>query len=179
MAQKKNTRLVYIDKKNLDAYERLKPEDFKEFFMAYFTYHTGDDMSKCFSNEYVYNLFSTNYQDKIDHNEAKWQKKADASKENGKKGGRPRKGETAEEARKRKEQEIEPNLDFENEVLEQHSNTPINPIFSAIETPQQNFYTTPPPELSQGLEDPPLMDFMGNQSFMRETYNSFINNNAI
>lgn len=177
MAQK-NTRLVYIDKKNLDAYAALEPEDFKEFFMAYFTYHIGDDMRDCFSNKYVYNLFSTHYQEKIDFNEAKWQNKADASKENGKKGGRPRKGETAEEARKRKEQEIEPNLDFENEVLEQPINTPIKPIFSPIETPQQNFYTTPPPEFSQGLEEP-LMDFRGNQYFMGEPYKSVINNNAI
>lgn len=102
----KNTRLVYIDEKNLKAYESLPAEDFKEFFMTYFTYQDGDDVSKTISNPFVQTLFMAAYADKIKHNEEKWENRAKANRENGKKGGRPRKNNI----------DIEPNTEFEIEA---------------------------------------------------------------
>ena len=102
----KNTRLVYTDEKNLKAYESLPAEDFKEFFMTYFTYQDGDDVSKTISNPFVQTLFMAAYADKIKYNEEKWERKAKANKENGKKGGRPRKNNT----------DIEPNTEFDTEA---------------------------------------------------------------
>ena len=102
----KNTRLVYTDEKNLKAYESLPAEDFKEFFMTYFTYQDGDDVSKTISNPFVQALFMAAYADKIKYNEEKWERKAKANKENGKKGGRPRKNNT----------DIEPNTEFDTEA---------------------------------------------------------------
>lgn len=102
----KNTRLVYTDEKNLKAYESLPAEDFKEFFMTYFTYQDGDDVSKTISNPFVQTLFMAAYADKIKYNEEKWERKAKANKENGKKGGRPRKTNT----------DIESNTEFEIEA---------------------------------------------------------------
>ena len=102
----KNTRLVYTDEKNLKAYESLPAEDFKEFFMTYFTYQDGDDVSKTISNPFVQTLFMAAYADKIKHNEEKWENRAKANKENGKKGGRPRKNNT----------DIGPNTEFDTEA---------------------------------------------------------------
>ena len=102
----KNTRLVYTDEKNLKAYESLPAEDFKEFFMTYFTYQDADDVSKTISNPFVQTLFMAAYADKIKYNEEKWERKAKANKENGKKGGRPRKNNT----------DIEPNTEFDTEA---------------------------------------------------------------
>lgn len=102
----KNTRLVYTDEKNLKAYESLPAEDFKEFFMTYFTYQDGNDVSKTISNPFVQTLFMAAYADKIKHNEEKWENRAKSNKENGKKGGRPRKNNI----------EIEPNTEFEIEA---------------------------------------------------------------
>ena len=79
----KNTRLVYTDEKNLKAYESLPAEDFKEFFMTYFTYQDGDDVSKTISNPFVQTLFMAAYADKIKHNEEKWENRAKANRENG------------------------------------------------------------------------------------------------
>lgn len=87
----KNTRLVYTDEKNLKAYQSLPAEDFKEFFMTYLTYQEGDDVSKTISNPFVQTLFMAAYADKIEYNEKKWEEQAKANRENGKKGGRPRK----------------------------------------------------------------------------------------
>lgn len=87
----KNTRLVYTDEKNLKAYASLPAEDFKEFFMTYLTYQDGDDVSKTISNPFVQTLFMAAYADKITHNEKKWEDAAEKRRENGKKGGRPKK----------------------------------------------------------------------------------------
>jgi hypothetical protein len=87
----KNTRLVYNDEKNLKIYQTLSPEDFKEFFMTYLTYKPGTELEITdFSNPLLYALFLS-FKDKIDYNEAKWEKQAAAKRENGKKGGRPKK----------------------------------------------------------------------------------------
>ena len=91
MKKKKNTRLVFIDEKNLKIYQALSAEDFKEFFMKYLSYKVDDDVEiTVFSRPSLYGLFMM-YKDKIDFNEAKWKKQAEANKENGKKGGRPKK----------------------------------------------------------------------------------------
>lgn len=145
MTQKKNTRLIYIDEKNLQSYRTLKPEDFKEFMMAYLTYQPGDDMSSCFTNEYVYTLF-LQYQDKIDYNESKWEKKANANRENGKKGGRPKK------------QEIEPNHDFENEAPIQPSNIETKPISEPIQSPIEES-NIPIPEVVIKPQNEPFTDY--------------------
>ena len=87
----KNTRLVYNDEKNLKIYQALSPEDFKEFFMAYLTYNVGNNIEVTdFSSASLYGLFMM-YKDKIDYNETKWLNSGNASRENGKKGGRPKK----------------------------------------------------------------------------------------
>ena len=121
----KNTRLVYTDKKNLKAYESLPAEDFKEFFMTYFTYQDGDDVSKTISNPFVQTLFMAAYADKIKYNEEKWERKAKANKENGKKGGRPRKNNT----------DIEPNTEFDTEA-KISPNEPCS-VINDIEVPQE------------------------------------------
>lgn len=89
----KNTRLVYIDKKNLDVYNGLDPEEFKEFFMKYFTYQLGDNVEKSdFSSSALFSLFKSYKEEKIDPNEEKYEEIAKRNKENGKKSmGRPRK----------------------------------------------------------------------------------------
>lgn len=122
----KNTRLVYTDEKNLKAYESLPAEDFKEFFMTYFTYQDGDDVSKTISNPFVQTLFMAAYADKIKYNEEKWERKAKANKENGKKGGRPRKNNT----------DIEPNTEFDTEA----KISPNEPCLAIndIEVPQED-----------------------------------------
>lgn len=99
----KNTRLVYTDEKNLKAYASLPAEDFKEFFMTYLTYQDGDDVSKTISNPFVQTLFMAAYADKITHNEKKWEDAAEKRRENGKKGGRPKKN-----------NDIIPNEEFDN-----------------------------------------------------------------
>ncbi|MEE1226099.1 MAG: DUF6291 domain-containing protein [Bacteroidales bacterium] len=99
----KNTRLVYTDEKNLKAYASLPAEDFKEFFMTYLTYQDGDDVSKTISNPFVQTLFMAAYADKITHNEKKWEDAAEKRRENGKKGGRPKKN-----------NDIVPNEEFDN-----------------------------------------------------------------
>lgn len=87
----KNTRLVYNDEKNLKIYQALPVEEFKEFFMAYLTYNVGDNIEVTdFSNPTLYGLFMQ-FKDKIDYNEEKWERQAAAKRENGKKGGRPKK----------------------------------------------------------------------------------------
>lgn len=87
----KNTRLVYNDEKNLKIYQALSPEDFKEFFMTYLTYKPGSELQITdFNNPLLYALFLS-FKDKIDYNEEKWERQAAAKRENGKKGGRPKK----------------------------------------------------------------------------------------
>ena len=102
----KNTRLVYTDDKNLKIYQSLPDKDFKEFFMTYLTYEIGDDVSKTISNPYLQTMFMAAYADKIKYNEEKWERKAKANRENGKKGGRPPKNNT----------EIQPNTEFDTEA---------------------------------------------------------------
>lgn len=100
----KNTRLIYNDEKNLKVYQSLPAEDFKEFFMTYLTYQKGDDVSKSISNPFVQTLFMAAYADKIEYNEQKWENAAAKNRENGKKGGRPKKA---------KNDDITPNEDFD------------------------------------------------------------------
>ena len=121
----KNTRLVYTDEKNLKAYESLPAEDFKEFFMTYFTYQDGDDVSKTISNPFVQTLFMAAYADKIKHNEEKWENRAKANRENGKKGGRRPKNNT----------ELQPNTEFDTEA-KISPNEPC-PAINDIEVPQE------------------------------------------
>ena len=102
----KNTRLVYTDDKNLKIYQSLPDKDFKEFFMTYLTYEIGDDVSKTISNPYLQTMFMAAYADKIKYNEEKWERKAKANRENGKKGGRPTKNNT----------ELQPNTEFDTEA---------------------------------------------------------------
>ena len=102
----KNTRLVYTDDKNLKIYQSLPDKDFKEFFMTYLTYEIGDDVSKTISNPYLQTMFMAAYVDKIKYNEEKWERKAKANRENGKKGGRPPKN----------NMELQPNTEFDTEA---------------------------------------------------------------
>lgn len=114
MAQK-NTRLVYVDDINLKIYQSLPDKDFKEFMMVYLTYQKGDDVRDKFTNPMTFALFMT-YISKIEYNEDKWEKRAAANKENGKKGGRPKKN----------NQDIQPNTEFEitpNKALNNQSET--------------------------------------------------------
>lgn len=105
--QIKNTRLFYNDEKNLKIYQALSAEDFKELFMACLTYKVGTDVEITdFSSPSLYGLFMM-YKDKIDYNETKWLNSGNASRENGKKGGRPK-----------KQTPIEPNDDFNVETVE-------------------------------------------------------------
>lgn len=74
--ENKSTRLVYVDKNNIETYESLEPNEFKEFFMKYFTYKYGDKVEKSdFSNPLLYALFNQ-YKSKIDANEEKWFEKS-------------------------------------------------------------------------------------------------------
>lgn len=101
----KSTRLVYTDEQNLAILRSLPEKDFKEFMMTYLTYQKGMDVSSNFTNPLVYTLFLT-FIPKIEYNEDKWEKKAQINRENGKKGGRPRKNNI----------DIQSNNEFENEV---------------------------------------------------------------
>lgn len=86
----KNTRIVYTDETNLNIYRSLPEKDFKEFMMAYLTYKKGDNLDDMFTSLTAKLLFMA-YVSKIEYNEDKWEKQAKANKENGKKGGRPKK----------------------------------------------------------------------------------------
>lgn len=84
-------KLVYTDENDLRIYESMPAEAFKEFFMAYFNYKKGDNVTMDnFTNPMTYSMFLS-YIPKLDKNEETYSKKVTASKENGKKGGRPRK----------------------------------------------------------------------------------------
>lgn len=100
----KNNRLVSTDERNLQIYQSLPAEDFKEFMMAYLTYVKGDDLTKMISNPLVRTLFMT-YIERIEYNEDKWQKSAEARRNNGKKGGR----------KKKNNQDMQPNAEFDSE----------------------------------------------------------------
>lgn len=94
-------KIVYTDEQDLRIYESLPPTDFKEFFMAYFKYNKGEKVEVTdFTNPITYALFNS-YIPKLDKMEDNYNKKANANRENGKKGGRPKKQIT-----------IEPNSDF-------------------------------------------------------------------
>lgn len=95
MSSNKNIhKLVFTDENDLRIYESLPPTDFKEFFMAYFKYHKGDNIEITdFTNPVTFALFNS-YIPKIDKNEEEYLKKdkrSNTSAENGKKGGRPKK----------------------------------------------------------------------------------------
>lgn len=80
-------KIVYTDEKDLRTYESLPPNDFKEFFMAYFKYRKGDKVEVTdFTNPVTFALFNS-YTSKLDRNEDVY----NARVSNGKKGGRPKK----------------------------------------------------------------------------------------
>lgn len=84
-------KIVYTDVEDLRTYESLPPNDFKEFFMAYFKYRKGDRVEVTdFTNPVTFALFNS-YTPKLDKNEDTYNKKVNANRENGKKGGRPKK----------------------------------------------------------------------------------------
>jgi hypothetical protein len=84
-------KLVYTDENDLRTYESLPEKDFKEFFMAYFKYNKGDKIDVTdFTNPITFALFNS-YIPKLDKNEDTYNKKVNANRENGKKGGRPKK----------------------------------------------------------------------------------------
>ena len=84
-------KLVYTDENDLRTYESLPEKDFKEFFMAYFKYNKGDKIDITdFTNPITFALFNS-YIPKLDKNEDTYNKKVNANRENGKKGGRPKK----------------------------------------------------------------------------------------
>lgn len=111
----KNTRLVYTDEINLNIYRSLPAEDFKEFMMAYLTYQKGDNIDSMFTSLLSKTLFMT-YISKIEYNEDKWEKRAKANQENGKKGGRPKKN------------DIEPNTEFETPIEKPSTINPLNDV---------------------------------------------------
>ena len=86
----KNTRLVYTDENSLSIYRNLPDKDFKEFMMAYLTYQKGMDIESMFTSLLAKIAFM-GVVSKIEHNEDKWEKQAQVNRENGKKGGRPKK----------------------------------------------------------------------------------------
>ena len=102
----KNTRIVYTDETNLSIYRSLPDKDFKEFMMAYLTYKKGDDIDSMFTSLMAKIAFLS-VVPKIEHNEEKWEKQAMARRENGKKGGRPKKT------------DITPNEEFDNGTTEE------------------------------------------------------------
>lgn len=110
----KNNRLVCTDERNLQIYQSLPAEDFKEFMMAYLTYKNGDDLTKLISNPLVRSLFMT-YIEKIEYNETQWEKAAEARRNNGKKGGR----------KKKNGQDMQPNMEFDSEVENKPNKTVI------------------------------------------------------
>ena len=89
----KNTRIFYRDETHLQAYEALSYSDLGELFLKMLKYEKGDELTPSdFSNPAVYSLFLME-KGNIDRNEEKWEKRAETNRENGQKGGRPRKTE--------------------------------------------------------------------------------------
>ena len=87
-------KVVYTEENDLRIYESMPAADFKEFFMAYFKYRKGDKVNiSDFTNPMTFAMFCQ-YIPKLDKMEDNYNKKTAANRENGKKGGRPRKEET-------------------------------------------------------------------------------------
>lgn len=84
-------KLVYTEQNDLRIYESMPANDFKEFFMAYFKYKKGDKINiDDFTNPMTFAMFCQ-YIPKLDKMEDSYNKKVQVNKENGKKGGRPKK----------------------------------------------------------------------------------------
>lgn len=130
-------KLVYTDERDLRTYESLPEKDFKEFFMAYFKYNKGDKIDITdFTNPITFALFNS-YIPKLDKNEDTYNKKVNANRENGKKGGRPKKSVTSNEfdLPKTENEKIEDNnmgnfsgFTVNNNVIEQVEETNYTPI---------------------------------------------------
>jgi hypothetical protein len=89
-------KLVYTEENDLRIYESMPLQDFKEFFMAYFKYNKGDNVEiSDFTNPMTFAIFCQ-YIPKLDKMEENYKKKAAANRENGKKGGRPKKDNTGD-----------------------------------------------------------------------------------
>lgn len=89
-------KLVYTEENDLRTYESMPDADFKEFFMAYFKYKKGDKVNiGDFTNPMTFAMFSQ-YIPKLDKMEDNYNKKTAANRENGKKGGRPKKDNTSD-----------------------------------------------------------------------------------
>lgn len=89
-------KLVYTEENDLRIYESMPDADFKEFFMAYFKYKKGDKVNiNDFTNPMTFAMFCQ-YIPKLDKMEDNYNKKTAANRENGKKGGRPKKDNTGD-----------------------------------------------------------------------------------
>ena len=89
-------KLVYTEENDLRIYESMPDADFKEFFMAYFKYKKGDKVNiSDFTNPMTFAMFCQ-YIPKLDKMEDNYNKKTAANRENGKKGGRPKKDNTGD-----------------------------------------------------------------------------------
>lgn len=137
-------KLVYTDERDLRTYESLPEKDFKEFFMAYFKYNKGDKIEMTdFTNPITFALFNS-YIPKLDKNEDTYNKKVNASRENGKKGGRPK-----------KQTPMEPNDDFKVEpAIEYRGLSHVNPNI----IPQEEFISDEQkygPDVMDLIEDNP------------------------
>lgn len=89
-------KIVYTDENDLRIYESMPDADFKEFFMAYFKYKKGDKVNiSDFTNPMTFAMFCQ-YIPKLDKMEDNYNKKTAANRENGKKGGRPKKDNTGD-----------------------------------------------------------------------------------
>lgn len=126
----KSTRIVYTDKLNLDIYKSLPEKDFKEFFMAYLTYQKGGDIDGMFTSLLAKTVFMT-YISKIEYNEEKWEKQAKVNRENGKKGGRPKKTDLGANTEFETETDILYQVEQENPTEVQEM--PKNEVIKAVE----------------------------------------------
>lgn len=87
----KNTRILYNDSEHIEMYRAIPPEQFKSFILAIMEYKYGDDdFVNTIQDPMVKALFLSE-KPNIDRNEEKWERKAQANRENGKNGGRPKK----------------------------------------------------------------------------------------
>lgn len=105
-------KIVYTDEKDLRIYKSMPADDFKEFFMAYFNYKKGDNVTvETFTNPMTYAMFLS-YIPKLDKNEDTYNTRI----ANGKKGGRPRK-----------------NIEIENKAILNHQNSKDDNLYHPIE----------------------------------------------
>lgn len=153
-------KLVYTDEQDLRIYESLPSTDFKEFFMAYFKYKKGDKVEPTdFTNPVTFALFNS-YIPKLDKNEDTYNKKVQASKENGKKGGRPKKSVITE---------------VENNEFQIEQNTAdLSPSNNEdIPTPQPTD-KTPTEVVKKAIEEEMFETLLSDEEIVKKVVNEFI-----